>query len=135
MTLKLPVLIVAMLLFGILRALVFNGVAGVEVIDFPALEISEPDLIDLSGGCGGFTDCTEYLGNVFLNIGNIIIAVFDFVVSLLVFVFEISLLVGDALINPLPGAPILVNGLITGILGVIVAFMIFRMSRTGDTNA
>ena len=126
--------------------LLFIADSSEVVIEFPSLatpsfelnvpdanftELHELNFTDLSAGCGGFTDCIEFLGEVIRNIGEVFRVLVDlffnfvemwvfvalflaafvlmlfqvivFLFDLIVFAFEIFVLLTTFLINPTTG--------------------------------
>lgn len=123
------------IIYAILSAFVVNSGESVEAIDLPTLDLPTFDFIDISGGCGSFTDCTEYLANVVYNIGLGIIAVVQTLFALIAFVVEFSVVIVGLSVSGISNAPVWLNTVVGGYLGISMGIIIFRMARKGDSTA
>lgn len=119
----------------IVSAFVVNSAQGTEPIELPVLDIPTFNFIDLSGGCGGFTDCIEYVGAVIYNVGLTIIAILQLIFELITYVIELGALILDYGLEGIAGAPTWLNLIIGTFLALNLSVIIFRMARTGDSNA
>jgi hypothetical protein len=135
--------------FGFVKGLILSAESGAE-LDFP--EFATPtisgdcstvnasasstciEIFDLSGGCGGFTDCIEYVGNLIWNIGAYFIWLVLFIISLVAFVVNLAVLMGTLLFDPIPGAPSWVSLLINAVLPATLAIKIYRLIREGSDD-
>lgn len=130
-TVQLVFILLGYLVFQIL----FVGSGGAEdPIIFPTFDVPDFEFIDLSSGCGGFTDCIEYVGAVIYNIGLGIIFLILFLIELITFVFDLFALIVEINFTGFNGAPWWVNLMFTVPLGAIIALLIYRMARSGETD-
>lgn len=120
--------------FTLAKILILNE-GNTEPIVFPSFDAPDFDFIDLSGGCGGFTDCIEYVGAVLYNIGLTIIFLVLFIVELVTYVFELFALLLQVTFTGIDGAPFWINILLATPFAAAVALIIFRMSGGGEAES
>jgi len=130
---KVTTIMFTSLAYTILAAMIISETVPETDINIPTLEIPAYDFIDISAGCSGFTDCTEYLANVIKNIGTGIISTVILFFNLAIFAFEIIALL-LSLAQGIQGAPWYVNVLLTAPAGVSVGIIIYKLIRSGSSE-
>lgn len=129
---KLIELLFILVCWTVVKGFIINDAAGTPTIVFPVLDVDSPDFIDLSGGCSGFVDCTEYLANVIKNIGSGIIFLVLFLIDLLVYLFELFALIATITFTGIEGAPSFVNVILTIAPLAGIAIMIYKMASRSE---
>lgn len=132
---KLIAILFILVAWTIVKGMILEDASGTPVLVFPTFDTPEFTFIDLSGGCGGFTDCIEYVGAVVYNIGLGLIFLVLFLIELIAYVFELFALIVTVQFTGIPGAPSWVSVLMGLPLIAGIAIIIFKMARKGDTNA
>lgn len=122
------------LAFTLFKILFINELGNEPEIIFPTLETPAFNFIDLSDGCGGFTDCIEYVGAVIYNIGLGLIFLVLFIVSLIVYIFELFAIIIEANFTGIEGAPWYFNLLLTFPFGFAISVILYKMVRRGSTE-
>lgn len=128
--------IVTFLLIASTLTGVYYGQSQGASLDFPTLELPTVEFIDLSAGCAGFSDCTEYLANVFRNIGAGAIAGAQFTFEILSFTFALFgflIEVVFLLVAGINQAPWYISGPIATILLVMVSLWLIKTVRGQET--
>lgn len=130
---KLSVVLFTSLAYTIIAALLVQETAPEVEINFPVLEVPTFDPVDLSGGCSGFSDCTEYLANVVKNIGEGVIygvllffALVGFAIDLIAVIISLS--------AGIEGAPWYVNLLITAPFTASIGLILYKLIRSGSSE-
>ncbi len=131
---KIGVLIFVLVSFTVAKAMYLDSTAGAS-LDFPELEIPDRDFEDLSGGCGGFTDCIEYVGAVIKNIGVGIIVFVELVFNLVVYAFALFSLMVVLSVSGIDGAPWYVNAILTTPFVAALSIIIYKMIRSGQSES
>lgn len=132
---KLIPLLTFLLAFTVLKGMILEEAAGAPVFTFPTLDVPDFDFIDLSGGCGSFTDCIEYVGAVIQNVALGIIFLILLIINLLVYIFEVITLIVSINFSGFEGAPWYVNAILsTPIVGslALIVFLVVRSGRAQD---
>ena len=131
---RLIALIFFFLLYSSFKVLVFQE-AGTEIEAFPTFVSPGIQFIDLSQGCSGFFDCTEYVGAViydialsFLFIALLIYEVVRYLTAVIAWTILLQL-------TGLGDAPPMVNLLFAAPPAIMLGIIIFKMLRKGDTSA
>lgn len=121
--------------FAIFKVLVISAGETETEIDFPTFEVPVFEPRDLSGGCGGFTDCIEYVGAVIQNIGEGLIFIILFIIEILAFLFALIALILSNSFEGIDGAPWWVNLLLQTPLLAAVTIILYKLIRKGDSSA
>lgn len=123
-----------LLAFSTAKILVITE-GGEAEITFPTFTAPDFQFIDLSGGCGGFTDCIEYVGAVLYNIGLGIIFLVVLLANLITYIFEIIVLLIEIQFLGVEGAPWWINTLMSFPLLAGMGFIIFKLVRSGKSES
>lgn len=123
-----------LLAFTIFKILYVNEDSGVPSISFPTFEPPDITFIDVSGGCGGFIDCTEYLANVIFNIGAGIIFLVQFIIELVVYIVQFFAVLIQVQFIGIDGAPWFINLLLATPISVAIGLILFKMFRSGASE-
>lgn len=121
--------------FSIIKLLILNTSGNSPAVTFPSLETPDIEFLDLSAGCGGFTDCIEYVGAVLYNIGAGVIFIVLFIIELLVYLFQLFGLIISAAFTGIEGAPFWVNALLTLPFSAAIAFILYKLIRSGKSES
>lgn len=124
-------LIFVYLCFGIFQIMYANTNEELPGTVFPTLESPDITFIDVGNGCGGFTDCIEYVGAVLFNIGAGLIFLVLFIINLLVFVFELFTILIEVSFTGIDGAHWTINLVLVTMNSALLALLIFAMIRAG----
>lgn len=125
-------LFVALLLFTTLRVLMAEENTATELpFELPTIDIPSFDFKDISGGCGGFFDCTEFLAWIIYNVAVGIIFLILLLVELLIFLFAFLALVGVLAVDPFPGAPWWISTTVSTIIITTLGMMLYKLIRRG----
>lgn len=120
--------------YAIAKLLIINSGTAVPTIEIPTLETPDLEFIDLSDGCAGFFDCTEYLANVIYNIGQGIIYLVLLLVNLVVYLFQIIGLLITVTFTGIEGAPTWLNALLILPFAGGIGFIIYKLIRKGSSS-
>lgn len=131
---KIMYIIFVFLVYSVLTIMVINDNADRPVITFPTIDIPSFEFRDLSGGCGGFVDCIEYVGAVLFNIGLGIIFLVLFIVNLFVFLFALIALLLKVAFTGINGAPWWFNTIIVTLFLGSISIIVYRLTRSGASN-
>lgn len=130
---KLLTIIFIFVSWTVVKGAIQSDLAGTPIVTFPVFETPTFEFIDLSGGCGGFTDCLEYIGAVIYNIGLGLIFLVLFLVELIQYIIAFFQLVIQIQFTGIPGAPYIVNVLLTTPFLAAIALIIYNATRRGRT--
>jgi hypothetical protein len=119
----------------IVKGMILEDTSGTPVLVFPTFDTPDFEFIDLSGGCGGFTDCIEYVGAVIYNIGLGLIFLILFLVELLSYIFELLVLIFTIQFTGISGAPGWLNIILALPIVGALAIIVYTMARKGNTSA
>ena len=122
---------VMLLITATLTALYYGGEAE-TAIAFPTFDAPTVELINLTGGCGSFTDCTEYLANVFRNIAAVVVATVQFGAATIEFLLDLFGFFINAvglIVYTLQASPWYIQGFVGTVLIVTVALWLVGMLR------
>lgn len=131
---KLMALVTIQLAWAIFLVTYANTSEEYPNIEFPTLSTPDITFLDVSGGCGGFTDCIGWLAAIVFNIGAGVIFLVLFIIDLLVFLFELFGLLLDVSFTGIDGAPWQFNVLITILSSAVIAVLLFRAVRSGAST-
>lgn len=120
--------------FSTFKILYANSNDAAPHFEFPTLDPPDIEFRNVSGGCGGFIDCTEYLGAVLFNIGAGIIFLVLFLIELIVYVIELFALIVEVTFTGFAGAPWWVNALSTLPFFMAIGIIIYRLVRSGESE-
>lgn len=130
---KIIAVIFIFLSFTIFKAMVLETTQP-DSFDIPTLDFPDLEFNELPDGCGGFTDCIEYVGNIIVNLVLGVVYVVLLLFNLVVFIAALFVLVGEVTITGIEDAPAWVNLIIfTPYLG-IVGIILFKLIRKGDAS-
>lgn len=132
---KLLAILFILVAWTVVKGLIVEDASGVPVLTFPTFETPSFAFQDLSGGCGSFTDCIEFVGYVLYNIGLGIIFLVLFFIELITYVFELFALIFQIQFTGVEGAPDYVNVLLALPFIAGIALIVFKMARSGETEA
>lgn len=132
---KIGFILFVFLAYAMAKVLILNESQGQPAIDFPTLDIPSFDFVDLSGGCGGFVDCIEYVGAVLLNMTLGIIFIVLLLINLIVYVFEVIGKILSLTFEGIEGAPFWVNALVVTPFLAALGVVIFKLIRSGESNS
>lgn len=130
---KLITVFFTFLVFTVIKGMVISDSSGAAAISFPELDVPSFEFRDLSLGCGGFTDCIEYVGAVFYNIGLGLIFIVLLLVNLLVYIFEIFVLVINIMFAEI-GGPWWVDTIMLIPYFLIFGVIIYKMVHSGSSE-
>lgn len=102
---------------------------------FPTFNPPSIAFEEIPDGCGGFFDCTEFVGKVIVNIVLGVVYFVLLIVALLVFIVAFLAIVASSAFTGIDGMPAWGNAIILGIFGAALAVIIFKMTRKGDSSA
>lgn len=131
---KIIAIFFALTAFTVLKAMILQEVVGQDVVQFPEFDVPETEFVDLSGGCSGFIDCNEYIGNVLKNIGTGVIALVLFLIELVQFAYGLISLLISVSFAGIDGAPTVVNVLLSLPFIIGIGVILYKMLRSGDTD-
>lgn len=132
---KILFVIFVFLAFTLFKIVYANEVTEGPTISFPTLQTPNVVFLNITGGCGGFVDCTEYVGAVLYNIGAGIIFVVLFVIDLLVYIFELLAMLTSVAFTGIDGAPFWFNAITVTLFLAGIAFIIYKLIRKGSSEA
>lgn len=121
--------------FSFAKLLIIQEGSGAPAFTFPTFDAPTFEPIDLSAGCAGFFDCTEYVGAVFYNIGLGLIFFVEFIIELIGYIFSIIVLLISVQFAGIDGAPFWINGLLLLPFLLGMALIVFKLLRKGDSEA
>lgn len=128
-------IIFILLSFTIVKGLIQEDAAGAPEFLFPTLDVPDFEFQDLSAGCGGFTDCIEFVGYVIYNIGLGIIFLVLLLINLVVYIFDILTLIIEINFTGIEGAPTFINAILALPFAASIAIIIFKLVRKGSSDA
>lgn len=131
---KLLVIIFIMIMFPVLVAVYNNEQTDSTPIVFPTLDTPDLDFVDLSGGCGFFLDCIEYLANVIFNFVLGLIFLVVLIIDVVIFIVELLVLLIDLQFSGIDGAPFYINAALI-MVPIAGAISIYLMIRSGKSEA
>jgi hypothetical protein len=120
--------------FNLFKIVYNDSTDSGPVIEYPTLNLPEFNPIDVSGGCGGFVDCIEYVGAVLYNLALGIIFVVEFLIRIFVYIFQLIILVVQQTFTGIEGAPLVINVLITLPYAAGIGFIIYKLVRSGESE-
>lgn len=132
---KIVAVIFIFLAFSLAKILVLNEASETPVINFPTLDPPSFDPIDLSAGCSGFVDCTEYVGAVIYNLALGIIFLILFIIDLVLYIIQLFNLLLAVSFDGIEGAPFWINALFSIPFLAMIAFILYRLIRSGESAA
>lgn len=132
--LKLLEITFVFLAFSIVKALFLAQVTEFTV-EFPTLDVPEFDFVETGGGCGGFSECLEFIGFVLRNIAIAVIDTVELLFSLTVFFFEFVAVVTDVLFTRIDGVPFYIDLVLFGGYTAALAIALYRAIKSGDAEA
>jgi hypothetical protein len=130
---KFVALLFVLLAYATTKAMIINDLNTAEV-EFPVLTIPTFEFIDLSLGCAGFFDCTEYVGAVLYNMVLGIIFLVLLIVELLVYIVAMFATIFSLAFTGIEGAPEYINLLITVPMLAMLGMIIYKLIRAGSSN-
>lgn len=130
---KLLTIIFIFVAWTVVKGAIQSDISGTPIVTFPTFDPPEFDFRDLSGGCGGFADCIEYVGAVLYNLGQIIRVPIEFLIEVLQYIVEFIQLVVEIQFTGIDGAPTIINVLLTVPFFAAIALIIFNAIRRGKT--
>lgn len=131
---KIVALLFIFLSYSVVKAMALEEINDTPAFTFPTFELPSLDFIDLSGGCGSFTDCIEYVGAVIYNFSLGIIFLILLIIELIVYVLELVALLVAIQFTGFDGAPQWVNTILTTPFLAAVGFIIFKLIRKGSSG-
>lgn len=132
---KVMALVFILLSFNIFKVLYANENPNVPNITFPTFTPPTFSPKNVTDGCGGVADCIRFIGNVIYNIGAGIVFVILFVLDLIVYIFKLFALIIAQSFQGINGAPFWFN-LIVGTMNLgFIAFILYRLFRSGESSA
>lgn len=135
MRMNLVFIVFVLVAFSTVKLLIIDNVEGAPALTFPSFDAPTFEPIDVSGGCSGFIDCTEYLGAVVFNIGLGIVFVVEFVIELTAFLFALFAVIIALQFAGIEGAPLWLNTLLVTPFVLAVSVILFKLVRSGASNA
>lgn len=121
------------LVYGLFGAM-YNNETSVENT-FPTFQAPPVEFATLPTGCGGFFDCTEYVGKVLVNIVLGVVYFVLLVVEILRVLVAIIILIATNAFTGIEGTPAWLNPIILGTFGVAISIIAFKAVRSGDTDS
>lgn len=112
-----------------------NTTDEIPNINFPTLDTPDIDFIDVSAGCGGFTDCIEYIGAILYNFVAGVIFLILFIINLLIYIFALLAILISVSFTGIDGAPWQFNTFIITVNAAVIALIIFFLIRSGKSDA
>lgn len=134
MKLDLLVILFVLIAWSGVKAMMLNAEEPDAVI-FPTFDVPDLDFETIPNGCGGFTDCIEYVGNIIVNFVLGVVFVVLVLFELIGFIIEFVAILVTVGFEPLEGAPALVNVLLAVPTAAGIAIIIYKAIRKGDTDA
>lgn len=131
---KLVAILTIFLLYAMVKAMILSDDPETE-IDLPAFEEPDQEIDDIPGGCGGFTDCIEFLGEVITGFVQAIIYVVQLIINLVTYFIEFLIFIVTATFTGVDGAPAWLNFILTVGPALGLAIIVFKAFRKGDTDA
>lgn len=137
---KITTVVFIFIAYGIFQVLYFQGTS--QSVDAAEFEVGTPtfdapviEFIDLSAGCGGFTDCIEYVGGVLYNLVAGVIFLVLFIIELILFIIEFTVFMVTVTFTGVNGAPWWINSMIIGFFSVTISIIIYKLFRKGESAA
>jgi hypothetical protein len=119
-------------MFTATKAMIINEDAEVALIVFPTFDPpGDFAFRDLSGGCGGFVDCIEYVGAVIYNVALAPVFVISFLIGVITYVFALFALFIEVTFTGVEGAPWWLNLAISLPILASLAVILYRMVPIG----
>lgn len=105
-------------------------------LELPVFNLPQVVFQNLTGGCGGFIDCTEYLADVLLNIGAGIIFLVLFIIALVVYIIDLVIFITELTFTGFgEGTPWYVDVLATAPFFLAIGFIFYKLGRKGDSES
>lgn len=122
------------LAFTIVKALFLASVTEFTV-EFPTLEVPEFEFVETGGGCGGFSECLEFIGFVLRNIAIALIDTVELLFNFTIFFFDFLGVVTDILFTDIDGLTFYLDLLLFGVYTAALAIILYRAFKSGETEA
>jgi small-conductance mechanosensitive channel len=130
---KIVMIAFVLITFSVVQALILSG--ETDAVTIPTLNAPDTDFNDFPDDCSGFFDCTEYVGQVLIVIGQAIIYVVLLIVALLIFLVQFTAFLAESQFTGVDGAPPWVNLLLSLPFLLAIGLFLFKALRKGDTDA
>lgn len=131
---KLIAIIFTLFAFALAKSMILNT-AEPGALEFPTLDFPDANFDALPTGCGGFTDCIEYVGTVLVNLVLGIVFVVEVIFALILFVIEVFVLLATVGFTGVEGAPTWINALLVLPFVVGIGLVFYRLVRSGASEA
>ncbi|MHB1059786.1 MAG: hypothetical protein ACYC0F_18075 [Rhodanobacter sp.] len=131
---KIVTILFVFVAYGLIAAAIVNEGAQNPVFVFPTLDVPEFEFIDVTQGCGGVFECIGYIGDIIYNFVVGVIFVILFLANLLIYVAELFILIFTVAFEGAEGAPTEVNILLRLPFVAGIAFIIYKLIRSGKSE-
>lgn len=136
MKITLLAIIFILISWSYMKAEIENSVTP-NTVTFPTFTAPTTSaFVDVTGGCGGFTECLEFIGFVVYDIALSIFYILALVVALVLYIVALlAILVAVNFTGFGPDAPVIVNVLTALPFVAGITIIIFKLARSGSSEA